>query len=66
MISRLSVALLASASLAMPLVFAGCEVHHEESTKQNLLGGTTHEETTTTRNPITGDVSTEQSKETVK
>jgi hypothetical protein len=66
MISRITFALLVAATLAMPLAFAACEVHHEESTKQGLFGGTTHEETTTTRNPITGDVSTEHTKESVK
>jgi len=36
----------------------GCETSHSETDKPGLLGGNTHEETTTTKNPITGDVST--------
>jgi len=63
MIARFSSALLIIAAMALPMALIGCETHHEESTKQNMFGGTTHQETTTTRNPITGDVSTESSKQ---
>jgi hypothetical protein len=64
--THLSLALIVAAFLAMPLAMNGCTVHHEESTRKNLLGGSTHEETTTTRNPITGDTSTEHSKDTTR
>jgi hypothetical protein len=37
----------------------GCETSHSESDTQGVFGGQKHEETTTTKNPVTGDVSTE-------
>lgn len=58
-IAMLATAFFMSACFAM----AGCETHHEESTRQNFLGGTTHEESTTVHNPITGQDSTEHSKQ---
>ena len=38
----------------------GCQTSHTESDTQGVFGGTKHEETTTTKNPVTGDVSTEK------
>ena len=53
---------LLAATLFAGIAITGCETHHVESDKPNLMGGHTHEETTTTRNPVTGDVSTEHTK----
>ena len=50
-------AIVLSLTLVAGLYTTGCETHHTETDKPNLLGGHTHEETTTTRNPITGDTS---------
>ena len=51
-----------SGFLALSAGLGGCETSHTESTKQNLLGGSTHEETTTYKNPD-GTVSVDHSKE---
>lgn len=58
---RLSVALVLSMFLSLPIVMTGCETAHSETTHDNLFGGTTHKETTTTENPITGQTNTEHS-----
>jgi hypothetical protein len=62
MISRISILFALAALISLPFVTAGCEESHSETTKQNLLGGTTHEETTTYRNPD-GSVSVDHSKQ---
>ena len=41
------------------LTSIGCETSHTSTDKPGLLGGNTHEETTTTKNPITGDTTTD-------
>ena len=51
--------LVLTASLCSGLCLIGCETSHTESDKPGLLGGHKHEETTTTKNPITGETSTE-------
>jgi hypothetical protein len=65
MFARLPVALIVSASLVLPLFTAACEVEHHESTKENLLGGTTHEETTVTKN-LDGSLNVEKSKQVTR
>ncbi len=42
------------------LYITGCETSHSSSDKTNILGQHTHEEETTTKNPVTGDVSTDK------
>jgi len=54
---------LAFAVASLLVCLPGCETYHEETTKQNVLGGTTHKETTTTHNPITGNTTVESSKQ---
>jgi hypothetical protein len=46
-------------ALCAGLYVTGCQTSHSESDKQGIFGGHKHEETTTTKNPITGDVSTD-------
>ena len=48
-----------AATLFAGLVVTGCETSHTEKTGPTWTGGEKHEETTTTKNPITGDTSTE-------
>lgn len=50
--------ILLAVSLCCGIYVAGCETSHTESDNPGLFGGNKHEETTTTKNPITGDTST--------
>jgi hypothetical protein len=52
--------LLAVASLSTGLYIGGCTTSHSEEHKDTMLGGHKDTETTTTKNPVTGDVSTEK------
>ena len=62
---RFAFAILA-ASLFTGMFTTGCETSHTESDKPGLFGGNKHEETTTTKNPVTGDVSTEHKEQISK
>jgi len=57
---RFAFAVLVSSLFVGGFTTTGCQTSHTESDSQGVFGGTTHKETTTTKNPITGDVSTEQ------
>ena len=63
--SLIASSLLSASLFLMPIIMAGCEVSHSESTKQNLLGGETHEETTVTRNPD-GSLNVDKSKQVTR
>jgi hypothetical protein len=52
-------AIVLAASLFTGMYMTGCETSHSETDRPTITGGNKHEENTTTRNPVTGDVSTE-------
>jgi len=56
---RFSFAVLVATLFVGGFTTTGCQTGHTESDTQGVFGGQKHEETTTTKNPITGDVSTE-------
>ena len=58
--------LLAAACMSSGMFVAGCTTTHSESDHDTMMGGHKHEETTTTKNPITGDVSTEHTETKTK
>ena len=56
---RLAFAMLVATLFVGGFMTTGCQTEHSESDTQGVFGGNKHEETTTTKNPITGDTSTE-------
>ena len=56
-------AILLCLTLISGIYTTGCDVHHTETDKPNLLGGHTHEEQTTVTNPVTGDTSTSKTEQ---
>ena len=56
---RFAFAVLVATLFVGGFMTTGCETSHSQSDTEGVFGGHKHEETTTTKNPVTGDVTTE-------